>query len=84
MILCLASGKSLFPMDHFSRTTKRYACGAFYPAAMMVVSASLLAQTSPPAAKPGVPPTPTCVVRWSRRNRCRWQSAEIGSGLTDA
>ena len=30
-------------------------------AAMMVVSASLLAQTSPPAAKPGVPPT-TCMV----------------------
>ncbi len=32
------------------------------PAAMIVVSASLLAQISPPAAKSGVPPRPTCVV----------------------
>ena len=34
----------------------------FLPAAMIVVSASLVAQISPPAAKSGVPPKPTCVV----------------------
>jgi Carboxypeptidase regulatory-like domain len=57
MIFCLTSWKSAFPEDQEVHMRRLLSAPA-----MMVVSVSLLAQTSPPAAKPGAHPTPTCMV----------------------
>ncbi|MGA9812517.1 MAG: carboxypeptidase regulatory-like domain-containing protein [Terriglobales bacterium] len=50
-----------FSEDHFS-LDEEVRMRRLLSAAMMVVSVNLLAQTSPPAAKSGVPPKLTCVV----------------------
>ena len=62
MILWLASRKPLFPRIMFRGEQEVRMRRLLSAPAVMIVSVSLLAQTSPSGAKSGVPLKPTCAV----------------------